>query len=191
MSEEIKPALTAEEWAGPEPITRKDVQVMLKMRGDGTCRLYLTDLWQPIDEERSLHALAALALHGQPYGFVWEDVDRLLAEAVEMEAPLEMEHRVLARSDSYFGALIHEHTRAGREDARNTLRLKIKQKRHLAARIAALLPPRGNLSQAVGDDGAYGASWLQLHPEYEAEQIRKNRRLNERLDALRPPRGEG
>ena len=61
MSDDVKPALTPEEWAGqlrdPHGL---DID---GMRG------------RP-------HAVAALCLHGQPFGFTWGDV-RELDDAVE------------------------------------------------------------------------------------------------------------
>lgn len=73
----MNPALTPEEWAGPFPVERHDWLAGVKSRGDGSLRLYLAVKWTPMDEADSLHALAALALHGQPFGFTWEDVDWL------------------------------------------------------------------------------------------------------------------
>lgn len=65
---ETKPALSAEEWAQFPPGDLKYDGVLYK----GDVRLPLVD---------GPHALAALALHAQPFGFTWEDVDRLLARA--------------------------------------------------------------------------------------------------------------
>lgn len=69
-----KPALRAEEWAAGSP--RLDwhvdwnVGVIAQMR-----------------DESDRHALAALALHGQPFGFTWDMVDHLrgLAKMVERQ----------------------------------------------------------------------------------------------------------
>lgn len=70
MTDEIKPALTAEDWASRGMLGNAQV---------GTARLIGDDLYA--DElpfrGRRRHALAALALHGQPFGFTWEDVDAL------------------------------------------------------------------------------------------------------------------
>lgn len=77
----MKPALTPEEWRG--------VCVEGECRADGVWAL--TSRWTPVpngppfedDEgndlrvEPNYHALAALALHGQPFGFRHEDVRRL------------------------------------------------------------------------------------------------------------------
>lgn len=60
--------------------------------------------------DRLRHALAALALHDQPFGFTHEDVATLEATALEMDARFHSEHPEVVRLHS------------------------------LAARIAALLP---------------------------------------------------
>ena len=61
MSEKIEPALTPEEW---EPYTRHLPEPAV------------LDADLILDEDGP-HALAALMLHGQPFGFTWEDVDAL------------------------------------------------------------------------------------------------------------------
>lgn len=95
MSDEIKPALTPEEWRGvPRPGSRKGGQPTAEM-GRYTVSLFTYDD-NPADpgrelqvscdfgQERWLHVpqelmyqAAALCLHLQPYGFTWEDVDLL------------------------------------------------------------------------------------------------------------------
>lgn len=62
MSEKIKPALTAEEW-------REALQ-------DHTAKVQaMRSAWyNPKSPETSDHALAALALYGQPFGFTHEDL---------------------------------------------------------------------------------------------------------------------
>lgn len=55
MADEIKPALTAEEWAST----------------------HFEDLKWSFPRDRARHATAALALHGQPFGFTWEMVDTI------------------------------------------------------------------------------------------------------------------
>lgn len=67
MSETVKPALTPEEWAE------------LRLRDErGTARIDggRVEAEGRFDAEPR-HALAALALHGQPFGFSWKDVDML------------------------------------------------------------------------------------------------------------------
>lgn len=84
----------------------------LGLRTDGT-------VWvaAEADECTDPKGAAALCLHGQPFGFTWEDVDRLREFARDDEA----NDRV---GDQCFG---QEFQRWARE---------------LADRIAALLPPR-------------------------------------------------
>lgn len=87
MSEEIKPALTPEEWAGEQPAMNRDDVLIYHdppPRGGGCIGITDRDPDDPssvviLPEHR--HALAALALHGQPFGFTWEDVDLLREEA--------------------------------------------------------------------------------------------------------------
>lgn len=64
MNEPIEPALTPEEWAEIAP-------------GDG-----LWDRWEAVWQDEfgahaPEHAMAALCLHGQPFGFTHEDVRKL------------------------------------------------------------------------------------------------------------------
>ena len=80
----VKPAMTAERWAHDE---------MSAEVGENTLFAYVSrdghrfapgvmalgwngDQMNPLDT-RARHALAALALHGQDFGFTWEDVDML------------------------------------------------------------------------------------------------------------------
>lgn len=77
MPHEIKPALSSEHWAGPYPVRREDVTMQVKMRSDDTARIYFEQCSAPVDDTDSLHAIAALSLHGQPFGFTWEDVAAL------------------------------------------------------------------------------------------------------------------
>lgn len=73
----IKSALTAEEWAAGH---REDPANTLHAEGDAGEGLVVDGLF----EGRARHALAALALHGQPYGFTWADVDALHDAAPEV-----------------------------------------------------------------------------------------------------------
>lgn len=115
MSEEMKPALTPDEWerfAADRPslsvekfrdlfIGRPTRNMSVRIRGDHV----------QLVEADECHALAALALHGQPFGFTHEDVYLLEDEArwyAERQLP----------------------------DVKQAAAL-----RSLAARIAALLPP--------------------------------------------------
>ena len=81
---EIRPALTAEEWERFFRGFEVDLSATRQVRrwgdalrvgqweGDG---LHATELEDP--EER--YTLAALCLHGQPFGFTWEDVEIIRA----------------------------------------------------------------------------------------------------------------
>lgn len=108
-----KPALTEEEWgklgcgtkgARPQRVEFDDEGYLVVHDGWETA-LPSSDVW---------HALAALCLHGQPYGFTWEDVDILRREA---------------------GFADDEHRNGFHPETEARLL-------SLADRIAALLPPR-------------------------------------------------
>lgn len=58
MSEKIEAALTPEQWATAQAHEGKD--------------------------PRTLHYAAALALHGQPFGFTWRDVDLLEGQVQDL-----------------------------------------------------------------------------------------------------------
>lgn len=81
MSEPLKPALKPEDWASRG--------VMFGSRGAAVLRgSTLTVGWDSEGvsmEGRERHALAALALHGQPFGFTWEMVDALREALVRSE----------------------------------------------------------------------------------------------------------
>lgn len=69
-SDEVKPALTAEEWPrGPGVFGWDDGSVFIAYRDE-----------QPSVERP--HAVAAVLLHGQPYGFTREDVEQLRKLAI-------------------------------------------------------------------------------------------------------------
>jgi hypothetical protein len=114
MSDEIRPALSAEQWAAREWETalydedgyqRDEMSVSL----DDTI---LEVNGSPVFYEPHRHPLAALALHGMPFGFTREDVVHL--EAID------------DRLGQEWGGHPHPHTPF---------------LRGLLARIAALLPP--------------------------------------------------
>jgi hypothetical protein len=80
VSTETQPALTPEEWArwregetffGGMNARRERGGIMVEQDSDD-------EVWVN-DENRA--ALAALALHGQPFGFTWEDVDAIRTTA--------------------------------------------------------------------------------------------------------------
>lgn len=116
---EIEPALTPEEWAdegGGGAVNRGDFMVyaprgmdglVVGPPGPGHGVLIPTDLHQ---------ATAALCLHGQPFGFTWEDVDALRG-LIELQAALRKTNGV--PGDGGLSPFAR-----------------------LADRIAALLPPR-------------------------------------------------
>jgi hypothetical protein len=60
---EIQPALSPEEWAG-------------ELAGRGPIGYHELVLWDGYE-----HAIAAIALHGQPFGFTHADVEALLFAA--------------------------------------------------------------------------------------------------------------
>ncbi len=102
---EVTAALTPEEWREYAPLDRSLAQ-------------YVTAVAQ-----RNAHGAAALALHGQPYGFTWDDYYELLDNAHEIEA-----------GDGPPEHMLPERKR------------QVHQLRSIARRIAALLPPQEGLS---------------------------------------------
>ena len=106
MTDEIVPALNTEEWLqyGADRTVLRDFAAGKRP-------------WCPtrrFSDEQKLHAVAAMALFGQPFGFTHRDVDLLENQAA-----------------------FHEHRGA------TTDQVLVQQLRSLAARITALLPPRG------------------------------------------------
>ena len=65
-----EPALTPGEWE------RKSLNNGEAAIADGD-RLWVRELIEGIPPTQCRHALAALALHGQPFGFTWDDVEKL------------------------------------------------------------------------------------------------------------------
>jgi hypothetical protein len=107
---DVKPALTPEEWSAKEYYRENSDQVKLcgkylSVNNDEseTCSLH---------DSEARHALAALALHEQPFGFTWDDL-MVLYEAV----------RAAERAAPYGNELAD-------------------QLRPIRDKIAALLPPR-------------------------------------------------
>lgn len=68
---EIQPALTPEQWEATVPMTLSEAWAAFISEGRCTGAPY-TD---------SHHAAAAILLHRQAFGFTWEDVEMLRAEA--------------------------------------------------------------------------------------------------------------
>jgi hypothetical protein len=111
-------ALTAEEWRHEsmdrdtffESGRRNDIEVL----AEGS-RLFVAA--EHVFEAGNRHALAALALHGQPFGFTWDDVDAIERVVAGGE---------LQGSLSPLSAVARQNDRL----------------RWLIDRIAALLPPK-------------------------------------------------
>lgn len=121
MSDDVKPALTAEQWK-ELLFTDGDSQVELYNRGPMHV-LRVRGLHGEYSLNHSVyttpnagHAVAALALHAQPYGFTWDDVDTLIGMAEWLEATMDVDP----------GQTVPRAERA----------------RDIATRITALLPPR-------------------------------------------------
>lgn len=117
------PALTAEEWAD-----LRSGNTRRQRQGNGVA----------VDGERVLnpHGTAALCLHGQPFGFTWEDVDALnaAAEAIEREVRTDsLRSQMQAPPNAFVGDLGNQLRGLSQRAARL---------RSTARRIEALLPPR-------------------------------------------------
>ncbi len=89
---EIKPALTAEEWE--MGYASKDLRIELRSGGRVGVTAHAYPLGGGLGDPRDLPALAALCLHGQPFGFTREDVivlramqDRINFEALDRGIP--------------------------------------------------------------------------------------------------------
>ena len=78
MTEPIQPALTPEEWAETTSDPDHAVWPPDSLWYDLSGRSPTSSL------AAAKHAVAADALHGQPFGFTWEDV-RMLREAADTE----------------------------------------------------------------------------------------------------------
>jgi hypothetical protein len=118
---EIKPALTAEEWGGVRRgngrfvVLTEVVGQSVSPRGVPVLEVGIRDLCYSCGIPSVAHAVAAVHLHGQPFGYTWEDVYALRWAA-----------------DFATGtSLTTDYTR----DKASALH-------HLADRIASLLPPR-------------------------------------------------
>src|SRR5690606_37762282 len=113
MTNEIRPALSEEEWR--RGYAKRALRVTTGVQG------YITVAGElggaGTRDPATMHVIAALALYGQPFGFTWEDVDELLEQA--------------ERSD--FADATGDNAGYGMDGGHC---------RDLAARIAALLPPR-------------------------------------------------
>jgi hypothetical protein len=123
MNDEIKPALTPEEWETRECVRGEPGGPLGSLHNERHISadeesLYLSDSFETVSAQAPhRQALAALALHGQLFGFTWEDVDAL-RDAIDA-------------LNNEWGELI-----PGTEFG------MIPSLRSLADRIAVLLPPR-------------------------------------------------
>ena len=97
MTEEIKPALTEEQWASiPNKVYFREPRVTTEAKyglpvgyvldegygvelTEGGAMDVWDDSWAIQVSAENRHALAALALHNQSFGFTWEDVDALVS----------------------------------------------------------------------------------------------------------------
>ena len=107
MTSDITPALSRAEWAG---VLANRAQLAAIRE-------------QFLDTPFSGHALAALLLFEEPFGFTAQDVD----DEVQVAA--------------YCAAMAEEQRAAGQAGAAATFRLLGERHRERAAKIAALLPP--------------------------------------------------
>jgi hypothetical protein len=76
----MKPALTPEQWRDLSVDGDECVALITK---DGNQDLYFAGMGTV--REYARHQVAALALHGQPFGFYREDVERITDEAAWYE----------------------------------------------------------------------------------------------------------
>ncbi len=128
MSDEAKvqPALTAEEWAAQD--RRIGFHFGVHRLG-GAVHLFVEDESYAYNNgtecsAADLHALAALALHGQEFGFTRRDVANELMTAARLEAEAECCRGTVLDDDKV-----------------SPLFARAVRHRSLAARIEALLPP--------------------------------------------------
>jgi hypothetical protein len=127
-STNIAPALTPEEWRS-KTVRRAGLGTyeadVIALAEDGrTLRLASeADGELVLVPEGERHAVAALALHGQPFGFSAQDVE----DEVDVAG--------------YCEAMARQSAEAGAEAQAATFRMLAQRHRLRAAKIAALLPP--------------------------------------------------
>ena len=107
VSETVSPALSGPEWAG----VLKNREQLMSIRE------------QLLDTPFSAHAVAALLLHDEPFGFTRQDVED------EQEVA------------SYCASMATQLEGSGQAATADTFRLLGERHRIRAAKIAALLPP--------------------------------------------------
>lgn len=126
---EFKPALTPEEWR--DGYDSEGLAVVLRnSMGTPGMRVHVTVREHPLGgalgDARDIHALAALCLHDQPFGFTREDVIRL---------------RMFARWTEEDVAKVFRSGQAPHSDFGSESVADAQELRALADRIEALLPP--------------------------------------------------
>ena len=129
-STNIAPALTPEEWRS-KTVRRAgqgtyEADVIALAEDGRTLRLASeADGELVLVPEGERHAVAALALHGQPFGFSAQDVE----DETDVAA--------------YCDKMAAEHQAMGNDATASTFTMLGERHRVRAAKIAALLPPRG------------------------------------------------
>jgi hypothetical protein len=117
VSDDVAPALSGAEWAG-----------VLANRSQ------LNDIReQLLDTPFSAHAVAALLLYEEPFGFTAQDVEDEVQVA------------------EYCKAMARQLGTTGQTETADTFRLLGERHTVRAAKIAALLPPAGDSRQATGE----------------------------------------
>lgn len=117
LSDDFPPALSAAEWAG----------VLAN-------RTQLSGIReQLLDTPFSAHAVAALLLHDEPFGFTAQDVE---------------DERQVAE---YCAAMARQLGTSGQTETASTFRQLGERHTVRAAKIAALLPPTGEMRQTTDD----------------------------------------
>jgi hypothetical protein len=117
VADEVRPALTAEEWRTRHYISRALTWQRTRVGLDGRARAHLTVHWTPLDDAKDSAALVALANDLRPD----DDPGKLRHSDVAL---------LRALADSTVALSVADH---GRDD----------DVRRLAAKLAALLPPEG------------------------------------------------
>ena len=101
---EVKPALTAEEWENG--VEREDFSAYLRpLALDGTSRLAVAVHASPLGGtglSGDLHALGALCLFGQPFGFTREMVGALreLGHPSQEQDQMDLAHQAIDRIEA-------------------------------------------------------------------------------------------
>ena len=123
---ETTPALTPEEWEHPSNAREIGWACSEVFVGEGSSLDNVTR-----------HGLAALCLYGQPYGFTWEDVDRVNTVADHFQRAIDHP----PHTDDWHQS-IHASGLTAKEFFARQIAKDVTPWRSLADRLAALLPPR-------------------------------------------------